>query len=197
MRPETIEQIFQSAVDVFAHSGFERAKMDDIARHAGVAKGTIYYHFKGKEELFVALMNARMEGIMDRLQRQITETEDPVLQLRGLLEAMVEYLYRNRTFAKLLISETWGSIQRQHEFRARIRELVDLIEGVLTRGVSQECFRPTRGHDTAVAIFGAVSVAVLQDIIRDPEEEFTPEERIGEMVGNLELLLYKGLVICQ
>ncbi|GGA46798.1 TetR family transcriptional regulator [Kroppenstedtia guangzhouensis] len=194
MRPETIEQIFQSAVEVFAHSGFERAKMDEIARRAGVAKGTIYYHFKGKEELFVALMNDGMERIMDQLRRRMEVTEDPVHQLEGLLEGLVEYLYHNGTFAKLLISESWGSIERQHEFRARLRELVELIEDVLGRGGARGCFLPVKGHDTAVAIFGAASVAVLQDLFRDPDEKPAPEERIGEMADHLKQLIYKGVV---
>ncbi|MFD1427180.1 TetR/AcrR family transcriptional regulator [Kroppenstedtia sanguinis] len=193
MRPETIEQIFQSAVEVFAHSGFERAKMDEIARQAGVAKGTIYYHFKGKEELFVALMNDGMERLMDRLRRRIEATEDPIYQLEGLLEALVEYLYHHGTFAKLLISEAWGSIERQHEFRTRLRELVELIEDVLEEGVSSGHFLPLKGHDTAVAIFGAASVAVLQDLFRDLDEKSAPEERIAEMADHLNQLIYKGV----
>ena len=46
MRHETVDLIFNAAIEVFAESGFDQAKMDDIARAAGVAKGTIYYHFK-------------------------------------------------------------------------------------------------------------------------------------------------------
>ncbi|WP_353963340.1 helix-turn-helix domain-containing protein [Tepidibacillus marianensis] len=44
--------MFDAAIDVFSEYGFEKAKMDLIAEKANVAKGTIYYHFKSKEEIF-------------------------------------------------------------------------------------------------------------------------------------------------
>ncbi|SMO93617.1 TetR/AcrR family transcriptional regulator [Melghirimyces algeriensis] len=195
MSQEKTEQIFQAAVEIFAQHGFERSKMDEIARHAGVAKGTIYYHFKSKEELFVALMNNRMEKIKEMLNRCMSDTDDPVKQLRNLLEMMVTYLVQNGTFAKLLISEAWGSVERQWEFRARIRELVDIIERVIHRGISQERFYPSNESDTSFSIFGAVSVLVLQEVFRDPQTQSISEERISQMVDSIEQMVYQGVVI--
>ncbi|SDC96326.1 transcriptional regulator, TetR family [Melghirimyces thermohalophilus] len=195
MRGETIEQIFHSAVEVFAHSGFERAKIDDVARHAGVAKGTIYYHFKGKEELFVALMRDGMEKMTEQIHRQMGREPDPLRRLRALLQAQVEYLYEHGTFAKLLLSESWGSVERQQEFRAKIRELVELIEEVLIQGAEEGSFRPQMSHhDTAVAMFGAISVSVLQDLF-SPERTGTREERVAGLVANLEKLFVDGVVV--
>ncbi|OYD06299.1 TetR/AcrR family transcriptional regulator [Paludifilum halophilum] len=196
MGRETIDQIFAAAVDVFAHSSFERAKMDEIAGYAGVAKGTIYYHFKSKEELFVALMNDGMEQITEFLRRRIASAEGAADQLREALEAYVTYLFRNGTFAKLLLSEVWGSTQRQHVFRARIRELVAIIEEVLAQGESEGVFRPMDKRETAVAVFGAASVTVLQEIFHRQEggDDMEIDERIPSLVAALEALLYRGVI---
>lgn len=49
------ERIIQAAVESFTQTGYDKTKMDDIARRLGLSKGTIYLYFKSKEELFVAI----------------------------------------------------------------------------------------------------------------------------------------------
>ncbi len=49
------ERIIQAAVDGFTQTGYDKTKMDDIAKRLGLSKGTIYLYFKSKEELFVAI----------------------------------------------------------------------------------------------------------------------------------------------
>src|SRR5580658_6894247 len=62
-------QIVDGARDVFLAQGFDAASMNDIARAAGVSKGTLYVYFKHKEELFEAIVerecDAQAEGIFD------------------------------------------------------------------------------------------------------------------------------------
>src|SRR5512140_2316913 len=53
-------QIIDAALDAFSENGFAAAKLDDIARRAGVSKGTIYLYFESKEELFKAVVNDTM-----------------------------------------------------------------------------------------------------------------------------------------
>lgn len=196
MGSATIEHIFEAAVSVFAESGFERARMDEIANRAKVAKGTIYYHFKSKEELFVALMNNRMERLIAYLRSRLQQVEHPQNRLGEILDAQVRYLYDNGTFTKLLISEVWGSIERQRVFRARIRDLVAIIEEVINQGEKAGEFRAVKVHETAVAIFGAIGVAVLQELFRfeEQEREAVKEERIPELVDNLKTLIHHGLI---
>lgn len=49
---KTKNLIFKSAIKIFSESGYRGATMDDIAANAGLVKGTLYYHFKSKEEIF-------------------------------------------------------------------------------------------------------------------------------------------------
>ena len=54
---KTKEAIYNASIDIFSRCGYTGASMDDIAVSAGVAKGTLYYHFKSKEELFLSLIH--------------------------------------------------------------------------------------------------------------------------------------------
>ncbi len=62
-------QIIEGARAVFLAQGFDAASMNDIARAAGVSKGTLYVYFKHKEQLFEAIVEqeceAQAEGIFD------------------------------------------------------------------------------------------------------------------------------------
>lgn len=60
LKSERRQSILDAAVEVFASQGFAAARLDDVARRAGVAKGTLYLYFRDKEELFEQIL--RVEG---------------------------------------------------------------------------------------------------------------------------------------
>ena len=80
-------QILDAALDVFGAHGLAAARLDDIARRAGIAKGTIYLYFPTKEELFKAVVRrevvSRIEGA-ERFQREHADVPAPEL-LRSFL----------------------------------------------------------------------------------------------------------------
>jgi AcrR family transcriptional regulator len=67
--PEARRQaILEAALDVFAAEGFAAAKLDDVADKAGVAKGTIYLHFKDKQDLFEQMVREAVVPVIARLE---------------------------------------------------------------------------------------------------------------------------------
>lgn len=82
-----IDQIADAALRLFARYGYKRSAMDDIAREAGLAKATLYLHFKGKDEVFramLALLGKRVEARC----REVLAMEAPfAARLSALLHA--------------------------------------------------------------------------------------------------------------
>lgn len=60
-KAEIKEKIIQAAVESFAQTGFDRTKMEDIAKRLDLSKGTIYLYFKSKEDLFLAICEHNMK----------------------------------------------------------------------------------------------------------------------------------------
>lgn len=60
-RARTREQLLEAAYAVFVRRGFTAASLNDIAESAGLSKGALYYNFAGKEDLFLALVEQRLE----------------------------------------------------------------------------------------------------------------------------------------
>ena len=64
---ERREAIIEAALDEFISRGFTATRIDDVARRAGVAKGTIYLHFKDKESMFEELIRTALVPLIGRL----------------------------------------------------------------------------------------------------------------------------------
>lgn len=64
--PERRQQILDAALDVFAAEGYGAARIEDVASQAGIAKGTVYLHFKDKQDLFEQLVMQLAQPILDR-----------------------------------------------------------------------------------------------------------------------------------
>src|SRR6476646_6747408 len=64
---ERREAIIEAAMDEFIARGYAATRLDDVAKRAGVAKGTIYLHFKDKESMFEELIRTAIVPLVNRL----------------------------------------------------------------------------------------------------------------------------------
>jgi AcrR family transcriptional regulator len=105
--PGKREAILAAALDEFSEAGFAGARLDDVARRAGVAKGTIYLYFTDKEALFQELVRAMLTPLVGTLQG-LAKADIPV---HGLADRMVEFFVtevyetRRKDVVRLMIVE--------------------------------------------------------------------------------------------
>lgn len=69
------DEILDAALEVFGAQGFAGARLDDIARAAGVSKGTLYLYFESKEEMFRAMIRARIVSALEESERELLHAE--------------------------------------------------------------------------------------------------------------------------
>ena len=94
--------IIEAALEEFVARGFAATRLDDIARRAGVAKGTIYLHFKDKESMFEELIRTAIVPLVGR----IAEPPSSIGSVRDALEGFA------RTFVQEVASTRRGDIVR-------------------------------------------------------------------------------------
>ncbi|WP_376095793.1 TetR/AcrR family transcriptional regulator [Roseomonas sp. CCTCC AB2023176] len=83
-------EIIAAGLAVFGEHGFERARMEDVARRAGVAKGTVFRYFPTKEALFEAALISRISPVFDGLAAMV---ERPDASARELLGNALDAIY--------------------------------------------------------------------------------------------------------
>ncbi len=93
--------ILEAAERVFAESGFEAAKLQQISRLAGLSMGTIYGVFPGKTELLEALLEERGREILALATAAVEQARDPLAALDGLIRAYIDYFVEHPHFLRM------------------------------------------------------------------------------------------------
>jgi AcrR family transcriptional regulator len=132
-RRERRAQLLDSALEVFVAHGYHSAAMDDIAEKAGVSKPVLYQHFPGKLDLYLALLDASCDNLIDNCRRALESTHDNKQRVEATMEAFFAYV-ANETGAFRLVFEsdlTNEPAVREHVERVTT-ECADLIAHVIS-----------------------------------------------------------------
>jgi AcrR family transcriptional regulator len=130
----TQQRILDAATEVFATRGFTAATMADVVAASGASIGSIYHHFGGKSELFLAIFEQMADAVDRRIDATMREAGDPgtalcvfELHVRAYLEAMWE----NRRLARVLSSGDTPAgfdVARRNRMTAAFRSWMAVLE---------------------------------------------------------------------
>lgn len=159
-------EIIEAAVQEFAQRGFAATRLEDVAERAGVTKGTIYFYFKDKEELFKAAARSSLHPALSEIESLSAGFEGSAEDfLRLHLNTAYSKLARNPRAAqiiRLLISEGPQFPELvQFYYNEIISYGLRILRGVIERGVAQREFRRTRAADFPQIVFAPVLAATL------------------------------------
>ena len=186
------EAILAAALDEFSAQGFAAARLDDVARRAGVAKGTIYLHFRDKEALFQDLVRSVLSPLVGMLET-IAQTDAP---LRSLAERIVEvfvseiYGTRRKDVIRLIITEG-PRFPKLAEFY--YREVLSRVIQAM-RGLLRHAFERGELESEAILRFPQLLVApgLVAIIWSGLFDRFEPLDVRALMHAHLDLLFGKG-----
>lgn len=162
---KTKKLIFESAIQIFSKSGYRGATMDDIAENAGLAKGTLYYHFASKEEIFNFIVE---EGILI-LHNKVMEIQgkelSPIEKLSEISKIQLTFLYEYTDFFRVVMSQLWGNEKRQDELRERIRVYLIEIEKDIQDAIDDGKINKGDTSFMAYEFFGTICTAAIYESI--------------------------------
>ncbi len=91
-RLERRRQLLDSALEVFVAQGYHAAAMDDIAERAGVSKPVLYQHFPSKLDLYLALLDASCDALIEHCRAALASTDDNKQRVTATVEAFYAYV---------------------------------------------------------------------------------------------------------
>jgi AcrR family transcriptional regulator len=135
------DAILRAALEEFSAHGFEAARLDDVARRAGIAKGTIYLYFRDKEALFQELVRSEMSPVVGTLE-QIVRVDAPI---RTVAEQFIELFVREvvethrKDVMRLVLSEG-PRFPKLAEFYYRevLSRALVAVRGLLQKAVARD-----------------------------------------------------------
>ncbi|WP_030291876.1 TetR/AcrR family transcriptional regulator [Streptomyces katrae] len=188
-RQATRQKLYEAAVTLIAEQGFSATTVDEIAERAGVAKGTVYYNFASKNELFEELLRHGVGLLTASLRTAAEETEQRggsrVEALDAMIRAGLVFIDRYPAFTQLYVAELWRTNRAWQSTLMVVRqEAVAVVETVLREGVERgELSAEIDVPLTAAAMVGMVLVAALD------WQSFQSERSLDDVHSALSLLL--------
>ena len=164
--------------------GYNKTTIDDIARYAGVAKGTIYLHWKTREDLFMALMRREYVRLMEDIQQRISGDPEGGT-LHGITKHSMLATMKSPLMKAVLLRDTdlLGEWTRKEyaspSYSAQIAQSLALIELLRSRGVVRDDIDVRR----QVFMLDAITMGFLMIDQYMPDDFKYSDEEIVEMTA--------------
>jgi len=101
--------ILRAAEHVFSEKGYYKATMQDIAREAQYATGTVYLYFKDKDELYFSLLEGRLRTLFIQVREKTNSVEGAKSKLEAFVYECMSFFEENRDFFRIYDSERGAS----------------------------------------------------------------------------------------
>src|SRR6188474_409752 len=138
------DAILRAAIETFAARGFFNAQVADVARGAGVAAGTVYLYFRGKDDLLISIFERTMKEAIAAGRESIASLDDPLAQLRTIARLHLDRMSRDRNLAVVFQVELRQSTKFMERFSAtHLRDYLGIIRDVVERGQRTGAIRKT------------------------------------------------------
>jgi AcrR family transcriptional regulator len=178
------QQIMQAAERLFTTRRFHEVTTDQVAREAHVGKGTIYRHFKTKDDLFFETANRGFDELCDLLRRQVRPSAPFVQQLLSVCVAISEFHQKRRKLFGMMQAQDSRMIAFKGRFRERWTQnrlaLIGAIAEVLRHGAAAGEIRPDVPPETLASFLLGLLRARAVDLRESP-----PLLRAYELVVDL------------
>jgi AcrR family transcriptional regulator len=193
-RPDVSEerrnQILESAIKVFTRKGFADARMDDVAAESGLSKGLLYWYFKSKEEVIIAIADLLFGAEFRQMEKLSAEEGTARACLERFLELFIDDL-RGILKVTPVIYEFYSLAFRNTTVRRvmqrYLQRFLAFMEPVIRRGMEGGEFAPGNARKKAIAIGAALEGTLL--LWAYAPKLFDPEQQLRATMN----LMMKGL----
>lgn len=163
--PERRAQILAAALECFASKGYHAATMDDLVRASGLSKGSLYWHFASKQEVFLALFDAVTADTFAHWDALVGEDRPALETARLAVERFVAQLGSGPAL------RAWIGFLAHPEARDRLAALYRGVRGRIAAGLARDrergLVRDVPLDGAAAALTGAFEGLFLQAVVDD------------------------------
>ena len=190
---ENIRDVILDAADrLLARYGYKKMTMEDLAHEVGIGKGTIYLHFRSKEEIVLSHVDRIVQGVLDRLGRIAESDAPPAAKLREMLIARVMFRFDavqhyTESISEVLRDMRSALLERRQRY---FEQEAEMIGRVLQEGQRTRAFRRQDAEDAARALVAATNSLLPFNL---STRELGKRRDVEQTVTHIADLLLKGL----
>ncbi|MDR3611153.1 MAG: uroporphyrinogen-III synthase [Ignavibacteriaceae bacterium] len=179
------KKILESASMLFSRKSYHEVMMDEVAKLASIAKGTVYNYFSSKEELYFSIMKGKMENLNQSLKEIIHEPQSSLDSLRKFILHLYMFMIKYQNFFLIYRKE---SLNAENVLCSELidleKDLKEILRKIIKSGKSEGIFRDIDEEFYVDLILGSIYGAVLRGIGQrlNEYEEIMEREKIYDFV---------------
>lgn len=166
---KTKRKIFDTSLRLFAEKGYDATSIEEITANVGVAKGTLYYHFSSKEEIFEFLIEEGVKLLKNSIEIKTEKLENSIDKLKAIVLIQIKILVKYEDFMTIVLSEIWGSGPRSTLCKKHIFEYIQMIEQIVEDGINKKEIIDGDKNVIASGIFGFTCSSLIYKMRTDRE----------------------------
>ncbi len=157
-------QILAAAFRCFSEKGYHPTTMDDVVRASGLSKGALYWHFEGKQDVFLAVFDAFAAEVFDAFRAVAAEPGPVAPKLRRLGDRIVALLGAEGRGLDVWI-EFFSHPRARERFASVYRQSRELIGDMVRDGIARGEIRDLPVEGVAAALTAAIEGLMLQAMV--------------------------------
>ena len=135
---KTKRKIFETSMKLFAEKGYDATSIEEITANVGVAKGTLYYHFSSKEEIFQFLIEEGVKLLKNSVEIKTEKLESSIDKIKAVVLIEIKVLVKYEDFMTIVLSEIWGNGPRSILCKKYVFEYIQMIEKIVENGINKK-----------------------------------------------------------
>lgn len=173
MMNKTKRKIFEASMKLFSEKGYEGTSIEEITSEVGVAKGTLYYHFTSKEEIFDFLISEGMGLLENSIQIKVNKQESYIDKIRAIILIQIKLIAKYEKFITILTTEMWGTGERAKVCQNFVNGYLGDIKNILDEGIEKGELKETNTDFMSKEILGFLFSGLYE---KKTNPDFTVEE---------------------
>lgn len=180
----TKRKIFEIAMKLFSEKGYEATSIEEITATVGVAKGTLYYHFSSKEEIFNFLVEEGMKLLKNSIELKTSKCNTTKDKLKAIMLIQIKGIVKYESVLSIIFSQIYGNETRNQLCQEKVEEYVDVIKNVIDDGIKRKEIKPCNSKFMAYTIFSLTSSIMIY------KKQTKKEYSISELYKECELSIF-------
>ncbi len=166
---KTKRKIFNTAIKLFSEKGYDNASVEDITAIAGVAKGSLYYHFSKKEDIFDMLLQEGMGLLKNSIEIKTKKCTSSLEKIKAIILVEIKVIVKYEDFLNVVLSQMWGEKEKNQKCKKAVFEYIKIIEDIVKEGIDNGEFYDGDVEAIASGIFGVTCSSLIYRLKKNRE----------------------------
>ena len=153
---KTKRKIFETSMKLFAEKGYDATSIEEITATVGVAKGTLYYHFSSKEEIFNFLIEEGIKLLQNSIDIKTAKYTNYIDKLKAVVLIQIKIVVKYEDLITILLSQFWGNEERNKKCKKHAYEYINKIEDIVKKGIERGEIKKGDSKVIASEIYGLI-----------------------------------------